>query len=381
MIYFDNSATTCVFPEAADAARAAMTDTYFNPSAAYAPAVSTDRTVYAMRSRLAAAMGCTAEEIVYTSGGTESNNTAIFGALSGVRGKARVISCVTEHPSVYEVFRRLERRADTEVVMIGADESGTASMERLAEALTPDTALVSLMHVNNETGGVLDVSRAYAMIRRIAPNAVFHVDGVQAFCKLPFAAVPCDMYSVSAHKFHAPKGVGALMVHKGVRFGGGLIGGGQENGLRSGTTNVPGIAGMDAALAVYRRDQAAMLARMRAVKERLAGNLLTIQDAVINGPSVADGAGHILNMSFPGAGGEVLLNALSERGVCVATGSACSAHKKGKNRVLNAIGVTGARQDSALRFSFCPANTVEEADTVSQHLYELVAFCRRYKRR
>ena len=381
MIYFDNSATTRVCAEAANAAMAAMTETFYNPAAAYTPAIAADKAVYAMRMRLAAAMGRTADEIVYTSGGTESNNTAIFGALGGVRGKRRILTCLTEHPSVYEVFRRLEADPDNEVVYLPPEASGAAALAALEDALTPDTALVSLMHVNNETGGVLDVAAAAARIRKLAPNAMFHVDGVQAFCKLSFAALPCDMYSVSAHKFHAPKGVGALMVRKGARFSGGLIGGGQENGLRSGTTNVPGIAGMDAALLRYRTNQSAYIARMRAVKERLMTNLLTIDDAVVNGPSLMDGAPHILNMSFPGAGGEVLLNALSERGVCVSTGSACSAHRKGKNRVLTAVGVSGARQDSALRFSFCPENTVEEADTVSGYLRELVTFLRRYRRR
>lgn len=381
MIYLDNSATTRVLPEAADAAYAAMTQNYYNPSAAYASAVAAERTVNACRARLAEALGHGADEVYYTSGGTESNNTAIFGAVAPVRGKKRIITCLTEHPSVYNVFAALDGRADIEAVYLGTDEAGAANLSELAGALTQDTALVSLMHVNNETGAITDIAAASALIRRNAPGALFHVDGVQAFAKLPFTSVPCDLYTVSAHKFHAPKGVGALYVKKGLRFGGGLLGGGQERGMRSGTTNVPGIVGMDAALTAYRQHHAEWMHNMRACKERLAQNLLTIEDTFVNGPPAARGVGHILNLSFAGVRGETLLNALSERQICVATGSACSAHKKGKNRVLNAIGVTGARQEGAIRFSFCPFNTLDEMDIVAERVAELVAFLRRYRRR
>jgi len=381
MIYLDNSATTRVLPEAADAARAAMTEQFYNPASAYGPAVETERMVERARKHVAEAMSRAPEEIVFTSGGTESNNMAVFGTLRDIRGKRRVITCKSEHASVYETVRSFEDSADTQVVFIGCNPDGTASLAQLEAALTPDTALVSLMHVNNETGAVNDLAGAYALIRRLCPGALLHVDGVQAFCKLPFTRIPCDLYNVSAHKFHAPKGVGALFVRSGVRFSGGQIGGGQERSLRSGTTNVPGILGMEAALMQYRAHQTEWMRQMRACKERLAANLLTIPDAVVNGPSVSDGAGHILNVSFPGVRGEVLLNALSERGVCVSTGSACSAHRKGVNRVLSAIGVTGARQEGALRFSFCPFNTLEEMDLAASAVEEQVEFLRRYKRR
>ena len=381
MIYLDNSATTRVLPEAAQAAFTAMQDGFYNPAAAYAPAVATERKVEAARKRLAEAFFCTPEEIVYTSGGTESNNMAIFGTIQARRGKKRIVTCMTEHPSVYGVYEALATREDMDVVFLGTDADGAVSMEELSAALTEDTVLVSLMQVNNETGAVTDLQDAYSRIRRGAPNALFHVDGVQAFAKTPFLAPPCDLYTVSGHKFHAPKGIGALYLRSRVKFAGGQIGGGQERGLRSGTTNVPGILGMDAALANYRANHSAYLANMRACKERLAANLLSIPDTTVNGPSVEKGAGHILNMSFPGVRGEVLLNALSERQICVSTGSACSAHKRGKNRVLTASHVTGERQDSAIRFSFCPFNTLEEMDLTAQQISELVTFLRKYRRR
>lgn len=381
MIYLDNSATTRVLPEAADAAYRAMTEHFFNPASAYKAAVATERLVNAARARLADALGSGESEIIYTSGGTESNNMAIFGTLQSVRGKRRVITCLSEHPSVFKTVRSLQDSLDTEVVFIGCNSDGTASLTELESVLTEDTALVSLMHVNNETGAINDLPGAQSLIRRLAPNAVFHVDGVQAFCKLPFGRLPCDLYSVSAHKVHAPKGVGALYVKNTVKFAGGLIGGGQENKMRSGTTNVPGILGLDAALTQYRAHQDEWVANLRACKKRLADGLLSIPDAVVNGPSAENGAPHVLNVSFPGVRGEVLLNALSEREIYVSTGSACSAHKKGNNRVLEAIGVTAARAEGAIRFSLCPFNTLEEMDATAAAVAEQVTFLRRFQRR
>ena len=380
MIYLDNSATTRTLESAAQAAFRCMREDFFNPSSAYAPAARREKRVNEARARLAATLGCRAEEIVYTSGGTESNNMAILGALRAMRGRGRIITSASEHPSVYELFRLLEQRG-YQAVYIGTDESGAASLAELAANLTPDTALVSLMHVNNETGAVTDIAAAASLIRSRAPQAVFHVDGVQAYGKLPFGCPPCDLYSVSGHKIHAPKGVGALYVRAGLRFAGGLVGGGQEQGRRSGTTNAPGILGLDAAVTAYAAHQQEWVAAMRACKTRLAERLLSLPDAYLNGPAPEDGAPHILNVSFPGVRGEVLLHALEQREIYVSTGSACSAHKKGNNRVLAAAGVRGARQEGALRLSLCPFNTLEEMDRAAEEIGRQAAFLRRYQRR
>lgn len=380
MIYLDNSATTRTLESAAQAAFRCMREDFFNPSSAYAPAARLEKRVNEARARLAATLGCRAEEIIYTSGGTESNNMAILGALRAMRGRGRIITSASEHPSVYELFRLLEQRG-YQAVYIGTDESGAASLAELAANLTPDTALVSLMHVNNETGAVTDIAAAASLIRSRAPQAVFHVDGVQAYGKLPFGCPPCDLYSVSGHKIHAPKGVGALYVRAGLRFAGGLVGGGQEQGRRSGTTNAPGILGLDAAVAAYAAHQQEWVAAMRACKTRLAERLLSLPDAYLNGPAPEDGAPHILNVSFPGVRGEVLLHALEQREIYVSTGSACSAHKKGNNRVLAAAGVRGARQEGALRLSLCPFNTLEEMDRAAEEIGRQAAFLRRYQRR
>ena len=381
MIYLDNSATTRVLPEAADAAYRAMTEQFYNPASAYKPAVAAEKAVELARANLAAALGSSANEVLFTSGGTESNNMAITGALKPIRGKKRIVTTTSEHPSVYEVFRSLDGMPETEVVFVGLNPDGAVNLGKLEAALSEDTALVSVMHVNNEVGAINDLDAIAAFLRLHAPGALLHSDGVQAFCKLPFGRNAADLYSISAHKFHAPKGVGALLVKNGVKFAGGQIGGGQERNLRSGTTNVPGILALDAALSQYRANQAQWTADMRACKLRLWENLCRLPDVFLNGPAQETGAPHILNVSFPGVRGEVLVNALSEREIYVSTGSACSTHKKGQNRILAAMGISKDRAEGALRFSLCPQNTIEEMDAAAAMLEEQVTFLRRFQRR
>lgn len=380
MIYLDNSATTRPLEEAVAAVKHCFEEDYYNPSSAYGPAVRVERSVNDARARLAQALGAAPAEIIYTSGATESNNMAVTATQSASRMRGTLITTKIEHPSVFEMFRSMGNQGYA-VEYLDVDEDGAVRLDALAAALGHSTALVSIMQVNNETGAVNDIAQAYSLIRNRAPQALFHVDGVQAFCKMPFTKVPCDLYSISAHKFHGPKGVGALYVRQNTPFLGGFIGGGQERGLRSGTTNTPGIMGMDAALTAYRNNQTEWVSAMRVNKIRLAEYIRQIPDTVINGPRPENGAPHILNASFLGVRGEVLLHALEERGILVSTGSACSAHKKGKNRILSAMGISGPRQEGALRFSFCPFNTNEEMDQTAQALFDTVSFLRRYRRR
>ena len=379
MIYLDNSATTRTLDAAAEAAAKYMRQDFFNPSAAYSPAVEAERAVNAARGRLASMIHAAPEEIIYTSGGTESNNTAIFGALKARRGTGRIIVGATEHPSVYSAIMTL--KGPYNVTEARVDSTGTQDVNSLMSALSNDVAFVSIMHVNNETGAINDIPSIYKAVKQRAPGAIMHVDGVQGFLKVPFDARYCDMYSISGHKFHAPKGVGALYIKRGVRFAGGQIGGGQERNLRSGTTNTPGIMGMDAAIEYYQANLDEIRRKLMQMKLRLAKNLSFIRDAYINGPEPSLGAPHILNVSFLGIRGEVLLHALEEKGIYVSTGSACSAHKKGKNRILNAMGVVGDRQEGAIRFSICPFNTEGEMDITADVIEEQLAFLRRFKRR
>ena len=381
MIYLDNSATTRTLPEAAEAAMAAMTGDFFNPAAAYAYGARTEKRVNEARTVIARPLKAKREEIIFTSGGTESNNAAIFGSLKGWRGPKRVITTAVEHPSVFEAVQSLQQSGDVDIVILPVNEQGYPDMNALRDALSEDTALVSMMHVNNELGTVTDLASVARLVRRFAPRAIFHADGVQAYMKVDTVNLGVDLYSVSAHKFHAPKGVGALYKRTGVRFAGGQIGGGQENNLRSGTLNVPGILGMERAVMIYEQNLSAWRQSMRACKRRLYENLMTIPDVVLNGPSLDEAAPHILNLSFLGVRGEVLLHALEQFDVCVSTGSACAARKAGKNRILTAAGIIGPRQEGAIRFSLCPFNTLEELDRAAQIVSEQVKFLRKYRRR
>lgn len=379
MVYLDNSATTRVFDAAAEAVMQYMTENFFNPASAYSPAVAAERDVDAARARLAAAIGASPEEILFTSGGTESNNMAVYGALRSMRSPGRVIVSAVEHPSVYECVRTLS--GAYEVADTGVDETGKVDLEKLDRLLSPNTVLVSVMQVNNEVGAINDMEAIYRLVKRRAPQAVVHCDGVQGFLKVPFEAKNCDLYSVSAHKFHGPKGVGALYVKKGLRFAGGQTGGGQEKNLRSGTLNTPGIMGMDAALQIYLKNLAQFRESMYACKRRLRDRLSTLERVLLNGPEAEAGAPHILNASFLGVRGEVLLHALEAKGIYVSTGSACAAHKAGKNRILTAMGVVGERQEGAIRFSLCPMTTLVEIDEAANAIAELLPMLRRYARR
>ena len=381
MIYLDNSATTRTLTEAAQAAVQAMTEDFYNPAAAYAYGARTEKRVNEARAVIARPLRAKREEIIFTSGGTESNNAAIFGSLKGWRGQMRVITTAVEHPSVYEAVQSLKQRGNVDIVILPVNEQGYPDLIALRDALSEDTALVTMMHVNNELGTVTDLAAAARLIHRYAPKAVFHSDGVQAFLKVDTDNLGIDLYSVSAHKFHAPKGVGALYKRIGARFGGGQIGGGQENNLRSGTLNVPGILGMEKAVLLYEQNLTAWRQNMRTCKRRLYEGLMTIPDVVLNGPALDEAAPHILNLSFLGVRGEVLLHAVEQFGVCVSTGSACSARKAGKNRILTAAGIIGPRQEGAIRFSLCPFNTVEEMDKAAQIISEQVNFLRKYRRR
>ncbi|MBQ6234519.1 MAG: cysteine desulfurase [Clostridia bacterium] len=381
MIYFDNSATTQTLPEAAKRACTAMTNDYFNPAAAYGAAFSVEKTVTEARSFASSLLGVSPAELIYTSGGTESNNAVVFGTLRGLRGKPFIVTTAIEHPSVYETVNVAAKMFDATVLYAPLCPDGTVDVDRLSEVLSSETSLVSIMHVNNELGSVNNLDRIAAKVRALSPNAIIHSDGVQAFMKVRTGKVPVDLYSVSAHKLHAPKGVGFLYVKNGVRFSGGQIGGGQERNLRSGTTNVPGILGFDTALRAYQANEAAWRAQMLRVKTRLYRNLMALPDVLLNGPSVETGAPHILNCSFLGVRGEVLMHALERCEILVSTGSACSSKKQGKNRILNAVGITGARQEGAIRFSFSPFNTEDEADAAANAIEGQLRILRRYQRR
>ena len=380
LAYLDNSATTRPTDGVIDAMSRCMREGYFNPSSLYAPAIDSEKAMRACREELASALCVSPKGILFTSGGTEANNLAIIGTVSAMRGPQHLIVSAVEHPSVLEAFHYLEGLGHR-VTVIGVDGRGQLDWPQLEDALDDAPALVSCMQVNNETGAVTDVSRLSALVREKAPNALIHVDGVQGFLRVPFDARLVDLYTMSSHKIHGPKGVGALYVRPGVRLIPRQLGGGQEGALRSGTENTPGIAGfMEAA-----REMKAMPDRFQHMmkKKKLLWTLFqqAVPAAQLNGPSIEEGAPHIINISFPGVRGEVMLHALEGARIYCSTGSACSSKKRHLSPVLLAMGLDPDRAEAALRFSLSPLTQDEEIRYAAEQLETIYATLSRFKRR
>lgn len=383
LAYLDNSATTRQSSPVTRAMTDAMEDIYGNPSSLHRLGVNSEKAVKAARRKLAQTAGAREDEIYFTSGGTESDNTAVFGAYTMLRRQGNhIITTEIEHPAVLECFRRLAQQG-VRVTYLGVDEKGFIRPEELDAALDDDTILVSVMHVNNETGAVQPVADISRMIKKSAPRAVFHCDAVQSYGKIPLNADACgiDLLSASAHKIHGPKGMGLLYVRKGIHLPPYLVGGGQERGMRSGTENVPGIVGFGEAASAAFENMEKNYIHVTQLRDRLLEGIRSeISDIRINTPA-AEGAErclpHILNISFMGTRGEVLLHMLEQSDVYVSTGSACSSHKKGGSHVLTAMGLKPEEIEGAVRFSLSPYTTEEEIDYAVEKLKEAVASNRR----
>ncbi len=346
--YFDNSATTKPLPEAVDAVARAMTETWGNPSSLHAVGDAANEQLEAARRTLASAFGCKPQEVYFTAGGTESNNIAVFGTVEALKRRGnRIVTTAVEHPSVEECMKRLE--AD------GFD------VVRLP-------ILVSLMLVNNEVGSIMPVKAAAKALKRAGAPGYLHVDAVQGFGKLPVGpkALGADLISVSSHKVHGPKGVGALFVKKGIRLVSPVLGGGQEDKIRPGTEGTPAIAGFAAAVdtGILHGDLSAHIAHVTEVRDIIRDAALATDIGAVN--SGDDALPYILNLSLEGIPSEVLRNYLSEQGVYVSTGSACS--KGHRSTVLTQMELDPRRIDSAVRFSFSYTNTVEEARYAAEAL-------------
>lgn len=379
MIYLDNAATTRPLDIVVEK-MAEMCRLYYNPSAAYAQALEAADALEQARKALARIFPCAPEEVVFTSGGTECNNLAIMGTVFSLRGKKRhFITSIVEHPAVFRVFQRVEEMGH-EVTVLPVGRDGCVCPRDLCAAIRPDTVLCSVMHVNNELGSVNDIGLLARAAKDCKGDILFHSDGVQAFGKLE---VPqqVDLYSTSAHKLHGPKGVGALMIRKGARLSPLNIGGGQEGGLRSGTENLAGICGFAAAAQYYDENREAILCAMARCKAALARELLKIPGVRINGPEVEEGAPYILSVAFEGVKGEMLLHMLEQQEILVSTGSACSARRNRKNRVLQAIDPSGKQNEGTIRFSFSQENTQEEMAVVAQAAEDALQRIRRIGRR
>ena len=371
MIYLDSSATTPVCEAAASAVLRSLREDFGNPSSRHALGVRAGEKLEQARAVIAGKLGAAKEEIFFTSGGTEANNLAVFGAVEAAkkfRGKKKIVISAIEHASVYESTKHLEAQG-YEVVYLPADRYGNIAAQTLYEAIDENTILVSMMLVNNEVGSVLPAQAVKGILRAKNSPALFHCDCVQAFCKMPFTvkSIGADLVSVSAHKVFGPKGVGALFVKKGVRLLPHSFGGEQESKLRPGTQATALIEGFAAAVTAYETEAFGKCAAQ--IKAYAAERLRALEGIVFN--SDENSSPYILNFSLPGFRSEILLNYLSARGICVSAGSACA---KGKpSHVLRALTDDSRIADSALRLSFSHLNTEEEIDALAAALEEAVA--------
>lgn len=374
-IYFDNSSTTAPSPEVCRVVADTMQSVYGNPSSLHRMGKAAEDLVEDSRRKVAKSIGAGSDEIIFTSGGTESDNMAIIGYCRANHRKGnRIITTAVEHPAVLEAFKRLEDEG-FETVYVGVDEGGRVDLDSLGEELSKGALLVSCMHINNEVGTIQPISEIADMVHKA--GVVLHVDAVQSYGKTPISVkkLGADMLSISAHKVHGPKGVGALYVKKGIRILPTIYGGGQEKGLRSSTENVSGIAGFAVSAEEISKDLDINIANMKAVKMCLAEKIMeNIENVRFNSP--ADSSPSVLNVSFTGIRSEVLLHVLEDKGIYVSSGSACSTHKKGKSHVLTAMGVKDNAIDSAIRFSFSGKNTVDEAEAVFAVLSEQIPVLR-----
>ncbi|MGI6070748.1 MAG: cysteine desulfurase family protein [Blautia sp.] len=380
--YLDNSATTRCYGEVRDIVVKTMMEDYGNPSAMHKKGVEAENYLKAAKEILSKLLKVKPQEILFTSGGTESNNLAIIGgAMANRRAGTHVITTAVEHAAVGAPVSFLEEQG-FEVTVLPVNAQGVISLEDLEQALREDTILVSIMYVNNEIGSVQPIEAAGRLIHAKAPRALFHVDAIQAFGK--YRIYPkkwgIDALSVSAHKIHGPKGVGFLYINEKVKIQPLILGGGQQGGMRSGTDNVPGIAGVGAAAEKIYDGLEDKVSHMYEIKERLAEGLRKLDDVVLNGMPVKEGAPHILSASFLGVRSEVMLHSLEDRGIYVSAGSACSSHKRQGSSTLTAIGLPDKQRETTLRFSFCEETTAEEIDYCLENIKELLPMLRRYTR-
>lgn len=375
MIYLDNSATTRPCDEAVAAMTRALTEDWANPSALYRFGIDTSRRLHTARGQAAAALGAEPDRVFFTAGGTEADNWAVFGAAKrlGKRGR-HIITTAIEHHAILNAVKELEAQG-FRVTYLQPDEQGIVRLEKLREALTPDTILVSVMAVNNETGAVMPIADMAKLTHRICPDAIFHTDAVQAFLKLPLNAkrLGADLISVSAHKIHGPKGCGALYISPRLRsFPPLLYGGGQESGYRSGTEAVPAIMGFAAACQVGNATLWADIQRENMLLDGLIERLCKLDGLVING---AHQAPHILSLSIPGVPTQNTLNLLQDAGICVSAGSACA--KGHRSHVLSAMKLSPAVIDGSFRVSLSRETTQEELDALVEAVKEILAKMRR----
>lgn len=382
-VYLDNSATTACFEEVAQLMHKILCEDYGNPSSLHHKGVEAEAYLRYANETFATLLKVSEKEIFFTSGGTESDNIALIGAaMANHRTGRHLITTKIEHPAVLQPMAYLEDQG-FEVTYLSVDRQGRISLDELEQAVRPDTILVSIMHTNNEIGTLQPIAEAGEIIKRKNPRTLFHVDAVQGFGKTKIypAKLHIDMLSASGHKLHGPKGIGLLYMREGAKVNPITYGGGQQRGLRSGTENLPGIAGFAKAAELVYQDMESDVDRMYALREKLTEGVKSVDDVVINGCPGREGAAHIVSASFRGVRSEVLLHALEEKGIYVSAGSACAAHKPQPSVTLRAVGVEKELLQSTIRFSLSGFTIGEEIAYTCQNLREIVPKLRRYTRR
>ena len=374
-IYLDNSATTRCFPEVADLIHQILCEDYGNPSSMHHKGVEAESYVRDAKETLAKILKVNEKEILFTSGGTESDNIAIMGvAIANHRAGRHMITTRVEHPAILQTMKYMESQG-FEVTYLDVDEKGCICLEQLEQAIRPDTILVSIMHTNNEIGTLQPIAQAGALIKRCNPNTLFHVDAVQGFGKARIypRKMKIDLMSVSAHKIHGPKGVGFLYIGEKVKIKPIMYGGGQQEGMRSGTENVPGYAGMAKAAQMLYEQLEAETDYLYDLRQYFIEQVEKIDGAFVNGAPGREGAPHIVSVTIPGVRAQVLLNELSVKyHICISAGSACSTHKPQPSVTLLAIGLDKEQAVETLRFSFSVFTTRQEIDTCLDALYSIV---------
>lgn len=380
--YFDNSASTRVLDSVKDIVVKTMTEDYANAAAKHRKGMEAEQYIREARKIIAGTLKAAEKEILFTSGGSESNNMALIGtALANQRAGRHIISTAVEHPSVYNPLTYLEELG-FEITFLPVDHNGHISLQQLEESIRPDTILVSVMYVNNEVGAVEPIEEISRIIKAKNPSVIFHVDAIQAYGKYVIRPKKqgIDLLSVSGHKIHGPKGVGFLYIRSGVKIKPLIYGGGQQNNLRSGTENVPGAAGLGVAAKEMYTNHEEKIRRLTELKDYMTDRLGEIEGTSINSKKGAGSAPQIVSVSFEGVRSEVLLHALEDKGIYVSSGSACSSHHPGISGTLKGIGVAQKYLDATIRISFGIFNTKEEIDYCIDTLKELLPVLRRYQR-
>lgn len=384
-VYLDNSATTKTYPQVAELMTKIMCEDYGNPSSMHVKGVQAENYLRYARETLAKLLKVSEKEIYFTSGGTESDNMALIGcAMANYRAGKHLITTQIEHPAILQTMHYLEDQG-FEVTYLPVDRAGRVILEELRKAIRKDTILVSIMHTNNEIGAVEPIAEAGKLIKSINPSTLFHVDAVQGFGK--FRIYPkkmgIDLLSVSGHKIHGPKGVGFLYVGERVKIHNIIYGGGQQKNLRSGTENVPGIAGLAKAAELMYENLEEDAIRLYGLKDYFIRGLSQIGDVQVNGPLGTDSAPHIISVSIRGVRSEVLLHALEDKGIYVSAGSACASNKAhtAASATLKGINLEKGLMDSTIRFSMSVFTTQEEIDYTLRTMYDMIPMLRKYTRR